>query len=100
MSAMEKAQTADPGMLRRHKRIDVKSVFLAPPGGAFLLPDRHGNSPVHLGGEHTHDGGGPVDVDDVGDGLEHVKVEERLPRDRAIQPGLHERRPVLLQHPL
>lgn len=57
-------------------------------------------SPVHLRGENAHYRGNPVDVDDVGDGLKHVEVEEGLTRDRAIQPGLHERCPVLLQHPL
>lgn len=60
---------------------------------------RH-DSPVHLCGEHTHHRGNSVDVDDVSDGLKHIKIEEGLPWHRAIQPRLHERRPVLLQHPL
>lgn len=59
-----------------------------------------GASPVHLGREHAHHRGRPVDVDDVGDGLQHVEVEEGLPRHGAVQPRLHERRPVLLQDPL
>lgn len=67
---------------------------------AFLFPVGSCGSPVHLCGENAHYRGNPVDVDDVGDGLKHVKVEEGLARDRAIQPGLHERCPVLLQDPL
>lgn len=57
-------------------------------------------SPVHLRGEHAHHGGNAVDVDDVGDGLKHVEVEEGLPRHGTVQPRLHERGPVLLQHSL
>lgn len=100
MSAMEKAQTADPGILRRQNNIEIKSLFGCAGADAFLLPGGSHGSPVHLCGEDAHYRGNPVDVDDVSDGLKHVKVEERLARDRAIQPGLHERCPVLLQHPL
>lgn len=62
--------------------------------------DSRRGSPVHLRGENTHYRGNPVNADDVSDGLKHVKVEERLPRHRTIQSGLHKRCPVLLQHPL
>lgn len=58
------------------------------------------DSPVHLCGEHTHHRGNSIDVDDVSDGLKHIKVEEGLPWHGAVQPRLHKRRPVLLQHPL
>ena len=57
-------------------------------------------SPVHLCGEHPHHRGNAIDVDDVGDGLKHIEVEERLPGHGAVQPRLHKRCPVLLQHPL
>ncbi len=57
-------------------------------------------SPVHLCGEHAHHRGNSIDADDVSDGLKHIEVEERLPWHGAVQPRLHKRRPVLLQHPL
>lgn len=98
MSAMEKAQTADPGILWRQKWINIGDMSWG--RGASLFPDGGRGSPVHLRGEDPHDGGDPVNADDVSDGLKHVKVEEGLPRHRAVQPGLHERCPVLLQHPL
>ena len=56
--------------------------------------------PVELCGEHAHHGGDPVDVDDVRDRLQHVEVEEGLPGDGAVQPGLDKRGPVLLQNSL
>lgn len=65
-----------------------------------VFPDSRCGSPVHLRGENTHYRGNPVDVDDVSDGLKHIKVEERLPWYRTIQSGLHKGCPVLLQHPL
>ncbi len=64
------------------------------------MADSSHDSPVHLCGEHTHHRGNSVDVDDVGDGLKHIEVEEGLPWHGAIQPRLHKRRPVLFQHPL
>lgn len=67
---------------------------------ASLFPAGRRGSPVHLRGEYPHYRRNPVNVDDVSDGLKHVKVEERLPRHRTIQSGLHKRCPVLLQHPL
>lgn len=96
MSAMEKAQTADPGILWRQKYMSTSR----PCVDGLLSSLFAGRSPVHLRGENTHYRGNPVNVDDVSDGLKHVKVEEGLPRHRTIQPGLHKRRPVLLQHPL
>lgn len=99
MSAMEKAHTADPGILWRKKYINAMSMFDFVWSVNLKTNSSHG-SPVHLCGEHTHHRGNSVDVDDVSDGLEHIEVEERLSWHGAIQSRLHKRRPVLLQHPL
>lgn len=58
------------------------------------------SSPVHLRGEHAYHGGNPVDVYDVRDGLQDIEVEEGLPRNGAVEAGLDEGGPVLLQHAL
>lgn len=97
MSAMEKAHTADPGMLQR-ERINRCTLHVWP-----LHPEScaaNNISPVHLCGEDSHHWGNPVDVDDVSDGLKHVKVEEGLAWHGAVQPRLYKRSPVLLQDPL
>lgn len=57
-------------------------------------------SPIHLRGKNTHHRGNPVDVDDVSDRLQNVKVKERLSWHWAVQPRLHERCPVLFQNSL
>lgn len=67
---------------------------------ANLKTNSSHSSPVHLCGEHTHNRGNAINVDDVSDGLKHIEVEKRFPRHGAIQSRLHKRRPVLLQHPL
>lgn len=95
MSAMEKAHTADPGILWAYKRT---SKFLH--SRVVMWVKSSFGSPVHLRGEHSHHWGNSVDLDDVSDGLKHIEVEEGLPGHRAVQPRLHKRRPVLLQHPL
>ena len=56
--------------------------------------------PVVGRGEGRHDDVPPVDVDDVGDGLEDVEVEVRVSGDGAVEAGLEKGRPLLLQHAL
>lgn len=103
MSSMEKAHTAEPGILWRKKYTNLMSTFDSLIFFFFLVnlkTNSSHSSPVHLCGENTHHRGNSVDVDDVSDGLKHIEVEERFPWHGAIQPRLHKRRPVLLQHPL
>lgn len=81
---MEKAHTAEPGMLCREKRIHVKSMLdlwsllCLSRTRPDVKRDSSRASPVHLCGEHSHHRGNPVDVDDVSDGPKHIEVEERL----------------------
>lgn len=53
--------------------------------------------PVVRCGEGCHDNILPIDVDDVRHGLQDVEVEVRVARDGAVQAGLEEGGPLLLQ---
>lgn len=53
--------------------------------------------PVVRCGECCHDDILPIDVDDVRHGLQDVEVEVRVARDGAVQAGLEEGGPLLLQ---
>lgn len=53
--------------------------------------------PVVRCGEGCHDDVLPIDVDDVRHGLQDVEVEVRVARDGAVQAGLEEGGPLLLQ---
>ena len=93
---MEKAHTADPGILWRQRNIHSLIQIFEISVLVHSATSSSRGSPVHLCGEHAHHRGNPVDVDDVGDRLEHVEVEDGLPRHGAVQPRFHKRRPVLL----
>lgn len=56
--------------------------------------------PVSRSGKHPQDDVSAVHPDDGAGGVEQVKVEVGVPGDGAVQTGLQERRPLLLQDTL
>lgn len=56
--------------------------------------------PVQLCGEDANHRGDPIYFYYICNGLQDIKVKEGFSRDRAIQAGLHEGGPVLLQNSL
>lgn len=56
--------------------------------------------PVSWGGEHPQDDVSVVHPDDGAGGVEQVEVEVGVAGDRAVQTGLQEGRPLLLQDAL
>lgn len=56
--------------------------------------------PVCRRGEHPQDDVPAVHPDDGAGGVEQVEVEVGIPGDGAVQAGLQERRPLLLQDAL
>lgn len=57
-------------------------------------------SPVELCGEHPDHRGDAIDLHYVCNRLQDIKVEKRIPGDRAVKPSLQKRSPVFLQDPL
>lgn len=109
MSSMLKAQTAEPGMLKREKKTMRTRMTVG------AVPSSHGehrasvgwgglgfclSPPVELRGEDPDHGGDAIDLDDVCDGLQNIEVEKGISRDRAVKPSLQEGSPVFLQDPL
>ena len=56
--------------------------------------------PVAGGGEHAQDDVPPMHPDDGASGLQQVEVEVRVSGHGAVEPGLQEGCPRLLQDPL
>ena len=56
--------------------------------------------PVRRRGKQSQDDVPALHAYDVAGGVEQVEVEVRVSRDGAVQPGLQERSPLLLQHTL
>lgn len=106
MSSMLNAQTADPGMLKKGETIKKSSGLNRPIGGShqqgqkvfWVAQDLF--SPVELCGEHPDHCGDAIDLHYVCNRLQDIKIEKRIPRNRAVKPSLQKRSPVFLQDPL
>jgi len=105
---MSKAQTAEPGMLGgRGHGVNTSTHPPHPPpcteGSQPSLGVSVGHKRVRPVGRCGEDGqhhGAPVQLQDVRHGLDDVEVEVRVARHGAVEPGLEEGGPLLLQHPL
>lgn len=94
MSSMLNAHTADPGMLQRGTASGKVSGNRRPTPGSqkqvqsSLRSSRALFSPVELCGEHPDHSGDAVDLYDVCNRLQDIKVEKRISGDRAVKPSL------------
>lgn len=103
---MLKAHTAEPGMLKKKRETHEKGA-----GDLDQPCFQQGTQstsvrvwdlllPVELCGEHPDHGRDTVDLDYVCNGLQNIKVEKRISRDRTVKPSLQKGSPVFLQNSL